>query len=133
MVSISADLRRVLAADDAAREKWDDLTPLAQRDFVAWIDSAKKPETRKNRIESVPSRLASGKRRPCCYSVTPLVLYSALDADPEAKANWKALSPAQKRDFADWVGSASGKAAQVERAGQASGLIATGKKPPKKG
>lgn len=131
MEQIAPDLRKTLDSDPAARAKWDDLTPLARRDFVSWIDSAKKAETRKRRVDSIPSRLASGKRRPCCYAVVPLELYSALNDNPDAKAKWQKLSPDGKRDFSDWVASAQGKQASVQRASQSALLIEAGKKPPR--
>jgi len=130
MEEIAPDLRAVLAADPDAATRWHDLTPLGRRDFLSWVDAAKKPETRARRIESIPSRLASGKRRPCCYAVVPLDLHTALNDDPRAKANWKNLTADQKRDFADWVGSASGKEERGNRSAAAAALIAAGKKGP---
>ncbi len=102
---LPADLRKVLAASARAKAQWEDLTPIARRDFVTWIESAKQQETRKRRVESVPSRLASGKRRPCCYAVVPLILYNALNAYPKAKAQWKQLSPDERRDFISRINS----------------------------
>ena len=85
---LAADLRNVLAAASNAKAQWLDLTPIARRDFISWIDSAKQPETRKRRVESLPSRLAAGKRRPCCFSVVPLDLHKALAVTPKAKVQW---------------------------------------------
>src|SRR5438477_193652 len=48
---VPADLRKALAAAPMARVQWSDLTPIARRDFISWIDSAKQPETRRRRIE----------------------------------------------------------------------------------
>ena len=84
---VPADLRKVLAAAPKAKAQWNDLTPLARQDFIMWIDPAKQPATRKRRIESVPSKLASGKRRPCCFGVVPLDLHKSLAGLPEAKGS----------------------------------------------
>ena len=130
MEEMPPDLSEMLAANADAARRWDDLTPLGRRDFLSWIDAARKQETRARRIESIPSRLASGKRRPCCYAVVPLDLHTALNDDAQAKAKWKALTADQKRDFADWVGSASGKAERGSRSAAAAALIAAGKKEP---
>jgi plasmid stabilization system protein ParE len=46
---------------------WKDITPAARRDFVHWIVSPKKAETRVKRIETACDMLAKGKRRPCCF------------------------------------------------------------------
>jgi uncharacterized protein YdeI (YjbR/CyaY-like superfamily) len=130
MEEIPPDLCDMLAANPDAAKRWDDLTPLGRRDFLGWVGSARRPETRARRIESIPSRLASGKRRPCCYAVVPLDLHTALNDDPRAKANWKGLKADQKRNFADWVGSAQGKAERGARSAKAAALIAAGQKEP---
>ncbi len=65
---VPADLRKALAAaPPKAREVWSDITPAARRDFVHWIISPKRPETRVKRIETACDSLAKGKRRPCCF------------------------------------------------------------------
>lgn len=130
MEDISSDLRELLAANPDAAATWASLTPLARRDFISWIDSAKKPETRARRIESIPSRLASGKRRPCCFAVVPLDLHTALNQSSQAQAKWKGLTADQKRDFTDWVGSAS-KGQREDRVRDSASLIAAGKKGPR--
>ena len=44
---IPADLRKALAAAPQARALWSDITPLARRDWIHWITSARRPETRR--------------------------------------------------------------------------------------
>ncbi|MGH7939374.1 MAG: YdeI/OmpD-associated family protein, partial [Bryobacteraceae bacterium] len=41
--------------------------PIARRDWIHWIISAKQAETRTRRIKNACSMLAAGKRRPCCF------------------------------------------------------------------
>src|SRR5437868_5620637 len=43
-----------------------DITPLARSEWICWIESAKKAETRSRRIDWGCSSLNDGKRRPCC-------------------------------------------------------------------
>jgi len=124
--ALPRDLAQVLAADPRALATWDDLTPLARRDFIGWIEEARKPETRKRRVDSVPSRLASGKRRPCCYAVIPLPLMSALNDDAALKAHWQALTADEKRDFTQWITAARNRAARDERVGQVIAALAAG-------
>jgi bacteriocin resistance YdeI/OmpD-like protein/uncharacterized protein DUF1905 len=62
-----ADLRKALAAVPTARALWSDITPIARRDWIHWITSAKQPETRARRIKNACSMLAAGKRRVCCF------------------------------------------------------------------
>lgn len=62
------DLRRALAAaPKKSRETWSDITPVARRDWIAWIVSAKQEATRARRITAACDMLAKGKRRPCCF------------------------------------------------------------------
>jgi len=64
---VPADLREALSAEPASLEGWEDITPLARRDWIFSITSAKQPETRRRRIEKACDMLASGKRRLCCF------------------------------------------------------------------
>lgn len=64
---VPADLRKALIADESVLERWEDLTPLARNEWICWVISNKKPETRKNHIERVATELLEGKRRPCCW------------------------------------------------------------------
>jgi hypothetical protein len=64
---VPADLRKALAAAPKARELWSDSTPIARRDWIHWITSAKRPETRARQIDNACEMLAAGKRRVCCF------------------------------------------------------------------
>ena len=61
------DLRKALAESPAAKATWDDITPVARRDWIQWMTSGKKAETRVKRIATACDQLASGKRRACCF------------------------------------------------------------------
>jgi hypothetical protein len=61
------DLRKALAANAAAKATWADITPVARRDWVHWVTSGKKAETRVKRIAVACDKLASGNRRACCF------------------------------------------------------------------
>jgi Bacteriocin-protection, YdeI or OmpD-Associated/Domain of unknown function (DUF1905) len=65
---VPADLKKALAAAaPKTRALWSDITPIARRDWIHWITSAKQEETRTRRIKNACSMLAAGKRRPCCF------------------------------------------------------------------
>jgi uncharacterized protein YdeI (YjbR/CyaY-like superfamily) len=130
MEKVPSDLQKVLTANTEAHALWKDLTPIARRDFMSWIASAKQPETRKRRIESIPSRLLSGKRRPCCYAIVPMNFYKALGGTPKAKAQWSTLTPDERRDFVDWVGEAKGSDEKRLRVEKACLMLASGKRCP---
>ena len=66
--AVPSDLRKALAAAaPKARAVWSDITPIARRDWIHWITSAKQPETRARRIKNACSMLDAGKRRVCCF------------------------------------------------------------------
>jgi hypothetical protein len=66
--AVSSDLRKALAgAAPKARALWSDITPIARRDWIHWITSAREPETRARRIKNACSMLAGGKRHVCCF------------------------------------------------------------------
>src|ERR1700736_5850121 len=127
---LPTDLRKALAATPMAKAQWSDLTPIARRDFISWIDSAKQAETRRRRIERACSMLAAGKRRPCCYSIVPLSLYQALKASPPAKAQWSDLTPNARRDFIQWIDSAEPSDMRKRRIEKACVILAAGKRRP---
>jgi hypothetical protein len=64
---VPMDLRKALAASPLAQASWVDITPMARRDWIFSISTAKQPETRRRRIEKACDMLASGKRRLCCF------------------------------------------------------------------
>jgi hypothetical protein len=64
---VPVDLRKALAATPEARAVWSDITPIARRDWIHWITSAKRSETRTRRIRNACEMLAAGKRRVCCF------------------------------------------------------------------
>ena len=127
---VPTDLRKPLVATALAKAQWRDLTPIARRDFISWIDSAKQAETRRRRIDKACSMLAAGKRRPCCYSIVSFDLYTALAATPKAKAQWRDLSPIERRDYIGWMNSAKQPATHRRRVEKTCALLAAGRRRP---
>lgn len=69
--TLPADMRKALFSDSKARKTWEDITPLARSEWVCWVTSGKKIETRGIRIQKALSKLAGGMRRPCCFAGCP--------------------------------------------------------------
>jgi uncharacterized protein YdeI (YjbR/CyaY-like superfamily) len=69
--TLPADLKKALTSAPKALEAWAEITPLARNEWICWIESAKKPETRNRRVEWGCSSLSEGKRRPCCWPGCP--------------------------------------------------------------
>lgn len=65
------DLRDALTAEATALATWRDITPLARNEWICWVTSAKKAETRTKRILWGVENLRDGKRRPCCWPGCP--------------------------------------------------------------
>ena len=68
---LPADLRKTLSSNPVMLAAWEDITPLARNEWICWIESVKKPETRRQHIERVRKDLMKGKRRPCCWAGCP--------------------------------------------------------------
>ncbi len=65
---LPADLRKALNANPKTLAGWEGITPLARNEWICWIESAKKIETRNHRIKRTYTELLGGKRRPCCWA-----------------------------------------------------------------
>jgi uncharacterized protein YdeI (YjbR/CyaY-like superfamily) len=57
-----ADLAEALAADAAARANYERFAPGYRRLYIAWILAAKRPETRRKRVETTVARCRAGLR-----------------------------------------------------------------------
>jgi hypothetical protein len=63
-----ADLRKAIASNKKADAVWEYVTPLARNEWICWVISGKKSETRDIRIKKAISKLSGGMRRPCCWA-----------------------------------------------------------------
>jgi hypothetical protein len=90
---VPSDLRKALAAAPVAQTSWADITPIARREWILWISSAKQPETRSRRIEKACDMLASGKRRVCCFGGLKWLTKD----HPTSGGSWRELPTAPRR------------------------------------
>lgn len=99
---VPKELRTALASEPRARALWADITPVARRDWIHWITSAKRAETRALRIHKACSMLAAGKRRVCCfdrsgfYSKSQRSQGGGLDDCPYPRAEREFRKPGQR-------------------------------------
>ena len=63
-VIVPRHLSGALKKSAEAGAQWDAITPKARADWVAWITSAKKEETRTARTAKAVARLSQGEKRP---------------------------------------------------------------------
>ncbi len=68
---LPVDFKKALIQTPAAHAVWEDITPLARNEWICWVTSGKKEETRSIRIEKALSKLKGGMRRPCCWAGCP--------------------------------------------------------------
>src|SRR5262245_57770379 len=68
---LPADFRRAIESNATAKSVWADITPLARNEWICWVTSAKKEDTRKRRIEVGIDKMRGGMRRPCCWPGCP--------------------------------------------------------------
>jgi uncharacterized protein YdeI (YjbR/CyaY-like superfamily) len=64
---LPADVKDMLTTTPKILALWHDITPLARNEWICWIESGKKAETRVIRLQKARSKLMSGMRRPCCW------------------------------------------------------------------
>jgi hypothetical protein len=64
---LPAGLRKALLSSQKALAVWEDITPLARNEWICWVESVKRQETRKQHIVRAVAELIEGKRRPCCW------------------------------------------------------------------
>ncbi len=65
------DLREAMLSVPKVQALWEDITPLARNEWICWVTSGKKAETRTIRIQKALSKLKGGMRRPCCWAGCP--------------------------------------------------------------
>lgn len=68
---VPEDLRKILESDGKLLEAWEDITPLARNEWICWITTVKRQETREEHLRRIESELKEGKRRPCCWGGCP--------------------------------------------------------------
>jgi hypothetical protein len=61
-VEVPADLTKALAGDDAARATFDGLSYTHRKEWVRWVEEAKKADTRATRLAKTVEALHAGKR-----------------------------------------------------------------------
>lgn len=85
---VPPDLEGALAAaPQEVRDLWRAITPMARWEWVRWVNATNNPDTRKRRVEVTISKMAGGKRRPCCFNL-------AACTDPDLSRNGRLLEPA---------------------------------------
>ncbi len=61
------DLKTAITSAPKALAVWNHITPLARNEWICWVISGKKQDTRGIRIQKALSKMKSGMKRPCCW------------------------------------------------------------------
>lgn len=69
--ALPADFGQAIATDAVVKAQWATFTPLARNEWICWVTSPKKEETRQRRIEVGLDKMRKGMRRPCCWPGCP--------------------------------------------------------------
>jgi len=68
---LPGDFEESLKVHPKALATWSDITPLARNEWICWMTSPKKQETRDDHLERLQEEVLGGKRRPCCWPGCP--------------------------------------------------------------
>ena len=84
---VPKDLETTLvAAPQKVQDLWRNITPMARWEWVRWVNATGNLDTRTRRVEVTISKMASGKRRPCCFNL-------AACTDPNLARNGRLREP----------------------------------------
>ena len=103
------DLRKALAGGDPDRAPG-----LYQLDRLSQTSGDTHAPDRESLLDA-----RDRKTTPCCYSIVSSDLYTALAAQPKAKAQWSDLTSTERREFISWMDSAKQAEAHRRRIEQA--------------
>ncbi len=65
------DIRTLLNSHKDIMELWNSLTPRARNEWICWVITVKREETRVKHLQRLRDDLRQGKRRPCCWAGCP--------------------------------------------------------------
>lgn len=68
---LPADFKEAIISNKKVAELWQDITPLARNEWICWVTSGAKAETRVKRIKVSIDKMQKGMRRPCCWAGCP--------------------------------------------------------------
>lgn len=69
--TLPTDLRKAIESDTQVKDLWVNITPLARNEWICWVTSGVKVETRDHRIAVGLNKMRKGMRRPCCWAGCP--------------------------------------------------------------
>lgn len=68
---ITKDIKELLENNPKVLALWNTLSPLARNEWICYVISFKKDETRMKHLDRLSESLLQGKKRPCCWPGCP--------------------------------------------------------------
>jgi uncharacterized protein YdeI (YjbR/CyaY-like superfamily) len=68
---VPQDLGALLESAPMLESAWSRLTELARNEWICWVTSVKKQQTRSQRLARLQEDILGGKKRPCCWPGCP--------------------------------------------------------------
>ncbi len=65
------DFKKEIVSNSKVLTLWQGITPLARNEWICWVTSGARAETRAIRIKKSISKMSGGMRRPCCWAGCP--------------------------------------------------------------
>ena len=69
--SLPDDMKKVFAGKPELQAHWDSLTELSKNEWICWVTTCAKQETRDKHLIRMVEDMHKGKRRPCCWPGCP--------------------------------------------------------------
>ena len=64
---VPSNMQKALLGNEAALSAWESITPLARNEWICWVVSPKKEETKQDHLRRLIEELVDGVKRPCCW------------------------------------------------------------------
>lgn len=69
--ALPLEFETAINGNEFVHKFWNKISPLARNEWICWVTSAKKIETREHRIIVGLDKMRGGMRRPCCWAGCP--------------------------------------------------------------
>lgn len=64
---VPSNMQKSLLGNEAALSARESITPLARNEWICWVVSPKKEETKQDHLRRLIEELVDGVKRPCCW------------------------------------------------------------------
>ncbi len=94
VLTVPAELKRILAEDRGLRRWFDALNDSTRREIARWVTNVKSAEARARRAEAIAERMISTME---AERELPPIMQVAFAREPRAREGWEMMSPSHRR------------------------------------